>query len=1016
MSLQVWLPLNGNLKNLGLASLSGGASSPNFAEGKIGALSLNSSSAISFTPTCQMKSTEYTVMMWVKMLPTFTSNSWQTICSLRYKDNSHQTIYATPDKVRYKIEYKPEQNISCDVYGWHHIAYRIDGATVTAFLDGQALTPSTDANGNPERFLSYFTVGGSAYSCINDLRIYDHLLSDKEVKEVSKGLVAHYSLRDRYVENIVNYAPYPYPRDNITANYNWDQALHSKAIQVSSWSAGHNGGVSEPTIGYHAHWQLIDNEPIMVFPNINSLAGKKGRWLGISSSGDLKSFIQSNLTYTISLEARTDTPGACITAGLYYKTTAEGAKLAFNDGHPQNSPLPTGSEWKRYSWTRTTVSNTDTTTNPQIYIYGHYGSMEGTVYVRNVQLEINDHATPYVNPLGGNSQNTYIEDNSGYGNTAQRNGVLKAVLTGVEGRNEYCTQFDANAYIRCGRNAMVKDEITVSWWGQMDDWTAYKTGPMRAISCTEGGGWNFEPGGDYIRFACGTGTTSNTYKLATATTTFTNLGSGWHMFTGTWDGLATKIYIDGVLEGTNNAYTTKTPIFYNSGNGIFIGAEAGGGDLSPDGGNRYAGKMSDVRIYARALNEDEVLDLYRTSASIDNQQNLFGYELKEIEENNITKTGIVKNHSLSSIAETHNMKIKALLDGSTWARIHWLDVSIHNNYFTAAEVADCEKNNRYSKMGLVDKFRSITLTNMIPRPQEDDTGFSSSAVAETSIVKYPGGVSLKVTGAVSSTEQTVASTKTAHYIPGHAYYMRMSIYQPVKVGGADFYWKIAEPSFDFPKATVDAVNTWTEISALRKITTGTGSTWTEGDYPYRLDFDDSSKSGELMYYDGLMLIDLTAAFGEGKEPDRTWCDENISFFTGETVLRATNDVASGQYEFMLTYPDLSADSYNRWIQTSSPNDTTVTGFKAITTAWSGHNGGIRKHGGSCVYDCDTGNTWYAPIGQTAQWEVSSNKYIPSANSTSQKETELWVRIDNLPYKTTTNIYKDLITSNDFIEL
>jgi hypothetical protein len=113
------------------------------------------------------------------------------------------------------------------------------------------------------------------------------------------------------------------------------------------------------------------------------------------------------------------------------------------------------------------------------------------------------------------------------------------------------------------------------------------------------------------------------------------------------------------------------------------------------------------------------------------------------------------------------------------------------------------------------------------------------------------------------------------------------------VGGADFYWKIAEPSFDFPKATVDAVNTWTEISALRKITTGTGSTWTEGDYTYRLDFDDSSKSGELMYYDGLMLIDLTAAFGEGKEPDRAWCDENIPFFTGETILRTTNDVASG---------------------------------------------------------------------------------------------------------------------------
>ena len=35
------------------------------------------------------------------------------------------------------------------------------------------------------------------------------------------------------------------------------------------------------------------------------------------------------------------------------------------------------------------------------------------------------------------------------------------------------------------------------------------------------------------------------------------------------------------------------------------------------------------------------------------------------------------------------------------------------------------------------------------------------------------------------------------------------------------------------------------------------------------------------YTDGLMIIDLTEAFGAGNEPSQAWCDANIPFFEGE---------------------------------------------------------------------------------------------------------------------------------------
>ena len=99
------------------------------------------------------------------------------------------------------------------------------------------------------------------------------------------------------------------------------------------------------------------------------------------------------------------------------------------------------------------------------------------------------------------------------------------------------------------------------------------------------------------------------------------------------------------------------------------------------------------------------------------------------------------------------------------------------------------------------------------------------------------------------------------------------------------------------------------------------------------------------------------------------------------------------YEFMLTYPSLSSTLYNRWKQTSSANASTVTGLTKITTAWDNHNYGIRKHGGNAVYDCDTGGTWFAPIGQKSTW--TSTQYIPAADGSSQTSTELWARFDNV---------------------
>ena len=114
------------------------------------------------------------------------------------------------------------------------------------------------------------------------------------------------------------------------------------------------------------------------------------------------------------------------------------------------------------------------------------------------------------------------------------------------------------------------------------------------------------------------------------------------------------------------------------------------------------------------------------------------------------------------------------------------------------------------------------------------------------------------------------------------------------------------------------------------------------------------------------------------------------------------------YEFMLTYPSLSSTQYNRWKQTSSPNENTVSGFESITPTWSAHNAGIRKHGASAVYDCDSGDTWFAPICQIKSW--TDTLYIPAADGSNQTQCELWVRYDNV------SIMKDSICECSALDL
>lgn len=713
---------------------------------------------------------------------------------------------------------------------WHHLGltYNKTKQQLLLWVDGKIdYTLNNYANASADNPFTLFcwstgyNNGGYHPKCkLNDVRLYDHCLSSKEIKEISKGLIAHYPLRDRYAENTKNILLYPTPGNVYTPA--WDTALHPNAIQVSNWSTGYNSGVSTPTSGYHGHWQIIDSIPTMVFPDLNTQFSTAHRWLGISSnassSNNLTSLIGAGTTYTISFEARGSIPGMAVQTGLYYKLTSTTGK-GFQDGQ-EKFTLTTN--WKRYSVTKTLSISADASSPGQLYVYGHYNSIEGTSFVRNLQIEIKDHATPYTistRDMG------IVQDCSGNGYDLNfSNDALPFVNN--SSRNDYCVKITDGVtnYLQNSSVYFPYDAVTMSCWFKTNSGQAGGNNyhiPFSSVS----GHYEISVEGTTGKLRGGFYVNNTRYC---STTSGNNICDGlWHMLTLTYDGATIRRYLDGIeVSGSSTAVT---------------GALSGGLKLltlghygTSEGYGNKNSYMSDVRLYATALSAEDILSLYKTSATIDNQQNIFAYDFVEEDTSKINKNGIIDSLSFTNGQELHDMKIKILNDGSCWARLFWHDVTTEKVWFASHAESDLclDKNNRYSRMGIAEKF----------------------------------------------------------------------------------------------------IN------------------------------------------------------------------------------------SDGEYEFMLTYPNLSATLYNRWKQTSSPNASTATGFTPITTAWSQHFGGLRKTNGTATYNCDNvgSTTWYAAIGQQSAW--TATQYIPAANSSSQTETELWVRIDTIPYQNLVQVFDNVITANNFIEL
>ena len=567
MSLQVWLPLNGNLNNQGLSGYEMSVSTPPSYtnNGKIGRAVSTGAFYLKANQIDKIfNNTELSISFWI--YPHSNTNG-----GILFGNDSSDTnggrkfsIYLYPTVNDLHLSWQNGANTDTFIAKvwegvfpsnqWTHCCITYRNPDCSVYING-TLTYTRSGVSNSSSFTYDTTILNNASNrYVNDLRIYNHCLSAKEVKEISKGLVCHYLMnqpeQSPNLSTLPSYIP-DFPNGAGTSVYSRSTDGASRRLTCTTSGDG-----------------------------------------GLYNTCFSNSVRLENTVYTWSVDIR-----ASRSMSVY---------VGLEGGGEENFNVTTN--WQRIS--KTAVLSTNTYSAFIIYP-GNAAAVGDWIEVKLLKVEKNNFATSW-SPCSSDYPKwpDNIEyDCSGYRNDGNRIGGITLSNSPISIRYENYYSFDGDT--GCVQipdlSALVPSgEFTMNCWIYHDDtWSSkeYETifgGPNGFELETKNKATNSP-----VLYAYSWGKGSATYEL-----------NKWNMITMTRNASEAKFYINGELKVTGSAGTIP------SGN-YFVGAW----DTSSK--QNYKGKISDFRLYSNVLSEEDIKTLYSISASIDKNGNMYAYEFKE---------------------------------------------------------------------------------------------------------------------------------------------------------------------------------------------------------------------------------------------------------------------------------------------------------------------------------------------------------------------------------------------------
>ena len=478
------------------------------------------------------------------------------------------------------------------------MTYQSSNNTVTIYINGIKCSTSQPKNvtglSDTTALIGKRSSGTYLFEgYLNDFRIYNTCLSPRQVKEISKGLVCHYPLGEIDGKiggrNLIKNS-----RGNVKSgffkNMNTDSGeygeftLKSKRNYTTvNLSGGFVCGCRDYAVGEKYTWSYDIMYTAWNFPTGSS---REEFWMG---------------------QRYTNAPSGENATGAWRSVTAHSLPVVGQNGCELN-------KWYHNEVTKTipeqASSNVNTVATIQFYNPNADVEASFTARIKNVKLEKSSTATPWT-PAPEDDASFYdnvIYDTSGYNNNGSVTDSTCPTWSSDTPRYKGSYMFNGNNQYLKFQNPISSAfvEFSISCWIKFNNVKKETNNAICTMRSGVGTGVALFRIGNNFRLDDNTQSTFSDYTIS---------ANEWIHVVVTRSSSCKNLYINGVLKQTKNT-VGDMKLISNVGT-IGVSSQSGNG-IS----NSFYGKLSDFRIYATALSDSDILELYQSSTSVDNNGNL----------------------------------------------------------------------------------------------------------------------------------------------------------------------------------------------------------------------------------------------------------------------------------------------------------------------------------------------------------------------------------------------------------
>ena len=470
---------------------------------------------------------------------------------------------------------------------WYHIAATYDGDKIRLYVNGELKGTSNSLNIIPRTALNYgimcrsynstgTSVGGwNQY--YNDFRLYDSVLSSKQVHEIAKGLVLHYPMNDEYITNNLFKGTKPIKKVGGNSTFSYTENQYFKILDNYDGKVSvihkHRDGITSTSWFEAPQYQFCDNTILKPNQQYTWSFWQKG-----TNQGGFFRIYQDGIVISSAFTSSIKTINGWTLHSLQFTMPSSYTNMYFTNTVEKNCDLYL-TDWKlEEGWNDNPVWTPNKEEDPNFYkVYDCSGYCNnGTV---TGSLQVVDDSPRYKKSV--KIINSTISHPLCLSNNNQEWTCCAWIKPTSQSGNQYLNNFNIGN--------MIYHEGTYPLL-----WLNYSTN-------------------DYYNYG----------NLKPNINEWTHIAFVFKNSTG-----YKHIFINGEdATNTSGPNKTTTPYGLPSTITLFSG---------------FNGQVSDYREYSTALSEDDIKELYNTSAIINNNNTLQAYEFSEADTYSINKSGVLE--------------------------------------------------------------------------------------------------------------------------------------------------------------------------------------------------------------------------------------------------------------------------------------------------------------------------------------------------------------------------------------